>query len=44
MTHLHYVAGDRFMMVDVEGMRCTLFVCYDLRLADEMWATAKDTR
>ena len=41
--HLHYDAGDRFVMVDVEGVRCTLFVCYDLRFADEMWATAKET-
>jgi predicted amidohydrolase len=41
--HQHYGAGDRFVTVDVEGVRCTLFVCYDLRFADEMWATAKDT-
>lgn len=41
--HLHYGAGDRFVTVDVEGVRCTLFVCYDLRFADEMWATAHDT-
>jgi predicted amidohydrolase len=41
--HLHYGAGESFVTVDVEGVRCTLFVCYDLRFADEMWATAKDT-
>jgi predicted amidohydrolase len=41
--HLHYGAGERFVTVDVEGVRCTLFVCYDLRFADEMWATARDT-
>lgn len=41
--HLHYGAGDRFVTVEVEGVRCTLFVCYDLRFADEMWATALDT-
>lgn len=41
--HLHYDAGDRFVTIDIEGVRCTLFVCYDLRFADEMWATAKDT-
>ncbi|MEX1362455.1 MAG: carbon-nitrogen family hydrolase [Nannocystaceae bacterium] len=41
--HLHYGAGDRFVTVEIDGLRCTLFVCYDLRFADEMWATAKDT-
>ncbi|MCX4245381.1 carbon-nitrogen family hydrolase [Paraliomyxa miuraensis] len=41
--HLHYGAGDRHVTVDVEGVRCTLFVCYDLRFADEMWTTARDT-
>lgn len=41
--HLHYGAGEGFVTVDVEGVRCTLFVCYDLRFADEMWATARDT-
>jgi len=41
--HLHYDAGERFVTVEVEGVRCTLFVCYDLRFADEMWATARDT-
>jgi len=36
----HYAAGDTHVSVDVEGLRCTLFVCYDLRFADEFWATA----
>jgi predicted amidohydrolase len=39
----HYAAGDGFTTVDVEGLRCTLFVCYDLRFADEFWATAQET-
>jgi predicted amidohydrolase len=41
--HERFSAGDRFVTVDVEGLRITLFVCYDLRFADEFWATARDT-
>jgi len=29
--------------VMVEGVRLSLFVCYDLRFADEFWAVARDT-
>ncbi len=39
----HYRAGTDFVTVDVEGLRLTLFVCYDLRFADEFWATAAAT-
>jgi predicted amidohydrolase len=39
----HYAAGDRFVTADVEGVRVSLFVCYDLRFADEFWALAPDT-
>lgn len=38
-----FSAGSEFVTVDVEGLRVTLFVCYDLRFADEFWATAADT-
>ena len=41
--HEHYDAGDRHVTVDVEGLRCTLFVCYDLRFADEFWGRAPTT-
>jgi predicted amidohydrolase len=41
--HEHFVAGTEHVTVEVEGMRVTLFVCYDLRFADEFWATARDT-
>jgi predicted amidohydrolase len=41
--HEHYRAGDRHVTVDVDGVRVTLFVCYDLRFADEFWATALGT-
>jgi predicted amidohydrolase len=41
--HEHYRAGDRFLQVDVDGVRCAFFVCYDLRFADEFWALALGT-
>jgi predicted amidohydrolase len=41
--HEHYAAGDAFLTVDVEGVRCSFFVCYDLRFADEFWPLATDT-
>jgi predicted amidohydrolase len=39
----HYASGDRFLTVDIDGLRCSFFVCYDLRFADEFWALAHDT-
>ncbi len=36
-------AGTEFVTVDVERVRVSLFVCYDLRFADEFWALAADT-
>ena len=33
----------RLVTVDVEGFRVSLFVCYDLRFADEFWQLAHDT-
>ena len=41
--HDHYAAGREHVTVDIDGCRCTLFVCYDLRFADEFWATASTT-
>ncbi len=41
--HEHYEAGTEFLTVDVEGLRTSVFVCYDLRFADEFWALAPDT-
>jgi predicted amidohydrolase len=41
--HERYQAGDRFVTVTVDGIRVSLFVCYDLRFADEFWALARDT-
>lgn len=39
----HYSAGREFCTVEVGGVRCTFFICYDLRFADEFWATAAAT-
>lgn len=41
--HEHYRAGDELVTVDVEGVRTSLFVCYDLRFADEFWQLAAGT-
>jgi predicted amidohydrolase len=41
--HEHYVAGDALLTVDVEGLRVSPFVCYDLRFADEFWDLAERT-
>jgi predicted amidohydrolase len=41
--HENYAAGDSFLTVDVEGVRCSFFICYDLRFADEFWPLALDT-
>ena len=40
--HEHYAAGTDHVVVDLEGLRVALFVCYDLRFADEFWALAPD--
>ena len=41
--HEHYDAGDAFLTVEIEGLRVSFFVCYDLRFADEFWARAMAT-
>jgi predicted amidohydrolase len=41
--HERYAAGSDFVTTDVGGVRTTLFVCYDLRFADEFWGRARDT-
>ncbi|MCP3960509.1 MAG: carbon-nitrogen family hydrolase [bacterium] len=41
--HEHYTAGEELTSVTIEGLRFTLFICYDLRFADEFWATAGET-
>lgn len=41
--HERYAAGTQFVTVPVGDLRVSLFVCYDLRFADEFWALAGDT-
>jgi predicted amidohydrolase len=41
--HLHYDAGRDFLTVEIDGVRCSFFVCYDLRFADEFWSLAGAT-
>jgi predicted amidohydrolase len=41
--HEHYAAGTKHLTVDIDGLRVTVFVCYDLRFADEFWERAADT-
>jgi predicted amidohydrolase len=41
--HERYAAGERHCTVDVDDLRVSLFVCYDLRFGDEFWALARDT-
>jgi predicted amidohydrolase len=36
-------AGDQLVTVDVAGFRVSMFVCYDLRFADEFWQLADRT-
>ena len=39
----HFRPGDAHLTVDIEGVRTSFFVCYDLRFADEFWGLAHDT-
>lgn len=41
--HEHYAAGTDFLTVELDGLQVSVFVCYDLRFADEFWALAHDT-
>lgn len=39
----HFRAGDHLVNVTVDGVRISMFVCYDLRFADCFWQLAPDT-
>lgn len=39
----HFRPGSGFVQVEVEGVRLSLFVCYDLRFSDEFWGLARTT-
>ena len=38
-----YAPGTELLTVSVEDLRVSIFVCYDLRFADEFWQLAHDT-
>lgn len=39
----YYQAGSQFLTVSVDDVRLSVFICYDLRFADEFWQLAADT-
>lgn len=41
--HEHYAAGAEPLTVDIDGFRMSVFVCYDLRFANEFWELAPIT-
>jgi predicted amidohydrolase len=41
--HEHYDAGRSTTTVTIDGVRVSLFVCYDLRFADDWWGLAPET-
>ena len=41
--HEHYAAGERVVTADVEGLRVTPFICYDLRFPEPFRLAAPDT-
>ncbi len=40
--HLHYGAGVERVVTNIEGVRFGLFVCYDLRFANQLWDLAPE--
>jgi predicted amidohydrolase len=41
--HEHYDAGEDTVTVTIDGVRVSLFVCYDLRFGDDWWPLAPHT-
>lgn len=41
--HNHYAPGTSHLTLDIEGVRVSFFICYDLRFADHFWDLAFDT-
>jgi len=39
----HFRPGSELVTVEIEGVRCSLFVCYDLRFTTEFWRLATTT-
>lgn len=41
--HKHYAPGTAPLTLEIEGVRISFFICYDLRFADHFWALAEQT-
>lgn len=41
--HEQYAAGSTYLTTEIDDVRTSVFVCYDLRFADEFWALARQT-
>ena len=41
--HERFQAGEKPVTVEIDGLRVTPFVCYDLRFADVFWTAGPDT-
>lgn len=41
--HERYAAGTDHVTLELNGVRVSVFICYDLRFADEFWTLARDT-
>lgn len=41
--HERYRAGEAFLTVPIGDLNVSVFICYDLRFADEFWALAANT-
>ncbi len=39
----HYTAGTDHLTLEIDSLRMSVFVCYDLRFADEFWVLAEQT-
>jgi predicted amidohydrolase len=39
----HFRAGTHLVQIEIDGVRVSPFVCYDLRFADEFWGLAATT-
>lgn len=39
----HYEAGEDTVTTDIDGVRISLFVCFDLRFSPDFWQVAADT-
>lgn len=41
--HREFVPGDAIVAFEIDGVRITPFVCYDLRFADDFWSAGPTT-